>query len=269
MIIKSMSRKNKSFWQLLRYIEKEQVTSRFIWNLYSNINDRKNIVKEFIANAKHLKNARGKVYIYHEILSLEDSSLSLKRQEEILQDLTRKYISSRANNHLVYGCIHNDKNNLHMHLMISSNAILEQKRTRLSKQKFKQIQQNLEIYKNHTYPELGKSNFYNQQHKDRSKTKKDEQEIKHRRKKQTKKEFLKENLQSIFARSLSKTALENSLKNNGFYLYQRATTFSIKYENKSYRLKTLGLDLEYKKALGRIEKIEARKERRSEFKRER
>lgn len=261
-----MSRKNLSFGKLLKYLEKEQVRSRFIHNLYSNLNDRKQIIKEFLENSKHLKNARGKVFLYHEILSLENNNLTLKQQEKILQDLTHKYIQARANEQLVYGVIHNDRNNLHMHLIISSNKVAENKRTRLSKQEFKDIQANLENYKNQTYPTLQKTQIYQSQTKDRTKSKQSEQEIKHRRKKQTKKEFLKENLQNIFARSLSKTALENSLENNGFYLYQRASNFSIKYENRNYRLKTLGLDLEYKQALTRIEKIEARREKRQSFK---
>jgi hypothetical protein len=213
MIIKSMSRKNLSFAKLLKYFEKEQVKSRYIHNLYSNIANKKQIIKEFMANAKYLKNSRGKVFLYHEILSLENNNLTLKEQEKILQDLTQKYIQARANEHLVYGVIHKDTNNLHMHLMISSNKVAENKRTRLSK-----------------------------------------------------KEFLKENLQNIFVRSLSKTALENSLENNGFYLYKRASNFSIKYENRNYRLKTLGLEYEYKQALTRIEKIEARREKRQSFK---
>ena len=204
--------------------------------------------------------------MYHEILSLEDNNLSLKQQEKILLDLTKQYILLRANDNLVYGVIHKDTNNSHIHLMISSNKVSENKRVRLSKSEFKNIQASLESYKNRTYPQLSKTNHYQSKTKDISKSKNCEQEIKHRRKKQTKKEFLKENLQNIFARSLSKTALENSLKNNGFYLYERGINFSIKYENRVYRLKTLGLDLEYKKTLNKIKIIEARQEKRQSFK---
>ena len=266
MIIKSMSRKNKSFLQLLRYLEKEQITNRFIWNLYSNANDTQSIAKEFMQNSKYLKNARGKNYIYHEILSLEESNLSLKQQKSILYDLTMKYVQSRANSNLCFGVIHNDRNNLHMHLMISSNKISEQKRTRLSKKDFKQIQNNLEIYKNNTYPELGKTNYYNSLAKDTSKSKQAEQEIQHRRKIQTKKEYIKETLQDIFTRVLSKKELENSLKNIGFYLYKRGSNFSIKYETRVYRLKTLGLDSLYQTTLNKMTTREKRKEKRQSFK---
>ncbi len=268
MIIKSMSRKNISFLKLLKYFEKEQVKSRFIHNLYSNINDRKQIIKEFMANAKYLKNSRGKVFLYHEILSLENNNLTLKEQEKILQDLTKNYIQARANEHLVYGVIHEDTNNLHIHLMISSNKVSENKRVRLSKSEFKNIQASLESYKNRTYPQLSKTSHYQDKTKDISKSKNREQEIKHKRNKQTKKEFLKESLQNIFTRSLSKVALENSLKDKGFYLYKRGSNFLIKYENKNYRLKTLGLDNLYEQTLTKLEKIEKRKEKRRSFKNE-
>jgi len=250
MIIKSMSRKNTSFAQLIKYFEKEQVNSRFSWNLYSCMNDRDSIIKEFESNSKYLKNARGKVYLYHEVLSLEKNNLSIKKQQEILQDLSKKYITQRANESLVYGVIHNDTDNLHMHLMISSNKISSNKRERLSKKEFKTIQHILEEYKNEYYKELNQTNFYEQK-----------QYIKSR---QSKKEFVKENLENIFKRSLSKV----SLKNKGFIIKQKGQNFVVEYENKTYRLKTLDLDIQYKQTLSIHIKTELRKEKRQEFKQE-
>lgn len=268
MIIKSMSRTNQTFFQLIQYFEKEQILNKFAWNLYSNLEDEAELTREFLSNAQHLKNSRGKVYLYHEILSLEKNKLTLEKQKQIINDLTKQYIQQRANNNLVYGVIHNDTNNLHMHLMISSNKIMEQKRTRLSKLEFKQIQQNIERYKNITYKhQLEPTYIY---HKPRShekiKEKVQEQEIKHKRKKQTKKEFVREQLEQLFKKSLSKNALEKSLKNNGFEIYK---DIGVKFENKSYRFKTLGLDFEYKQTLKRHEQKEKLREKRSEFKRER
>ena len=254
MIIKSMSRKNTSFAQLIKYFEKEQVNSRFSWNLYSCMNDRDSIIKEFESNSKYLKNARGKVYLYHEVLSLEKNNLSIKKQQEILQDLSKKYISQRANESLVYGVIHNDTNNLHMHLMISSNKVLSSKRERLSKKEFKTIQHTLEQYKNEYYKELTQTNFYEQKQYTKSK--------------QSKKEFVRENLEYIFKRSLSKVSLENALKNQGFTIKQKGVNFVVEYENKTYRLKTLDLDIKYKQTLSRHIKTELRKEKRQEFKQE-
>ncbi|RLA84253.1 MAG: hypothetical protein DRG78_01975 [Epsilonproteobacteria bacterium] len=270
MIIKSMSRANQTFYQLIRYFEKEQILNKFAWNLYSDLEDEAELTREFLDNAQYLKNSRGKVYLYHEILSLEKNNLTLEEQQQIINDLTKQYIQQRANNHLVYGVIHNDTNNLHMHLMISSNKVLEHKRTRLSKAQFKQIQKNLELYKNLTYKHQLKPTYIylKPKVKEHIKEKIQEQEMKHRRKKQTKKEFVREQLQNIFKRSISKVALENSLKNKNFEINTRGLNIGVRFENKNYRLKTLGLDYEYKQTLTRFTKREKLREKRSEFKKE-
>lgn len=263
-----MSRKNLSFYQLLNYFEKEQVQERFTWNLYSSLVDKQEIIKEFMENAEYLKKSRGKVFMYHEVIALEKNDLSLERQTEILKELTKLYVIQRANEHLVYGVIHQDTKNLHMHLMISSNKISENKRVRLSKKEFAHIQKQLEQYKNQKFEkELEQTQLY-QKEKEQVKETVKEQEIKHRRKKQTKKEEVREQLEKIFNRSFSKEALEKAFKDQGFELYQRGKTIGIKFENKSYRFKTLGIEQEYKQTLSKFTKREQRQEKRQEFKHE-
>ncbi len=44
-------------------------------------------------NSEYLKNTRGKNYLYHELLSLEQNKLSLQEQKEILLDLANKYLA--------------------------------------------------------------------------------------------------------------------------------------------------------------------------------
>jgi len=269
MIQKSMSRKDKSFSQLIQYFEKEQVIDRFSWNLYSNIKNKEELVKEFMQNASYLDQSRGTLFMYHEVLALQENKLSIKRQKEILRELTKQYVQKRANEHLVYGVIHNDTKHLHMHLMISSNKIAQNKRVRLSKKEFAQIQKEVELYKNQVFKnELKQTHFYTQQ-KTQTREKVQEQEIKYRRKKQTKKEWIKEQLEQNFYRSFSQSALENSLKEQGFELYQKGNTQGISFENKNYRLKTLGLEQEYKQTQTKFIKKEQREEKRSEFKQER
>ena len=266
MIIKSMTRKDHSFKQLINYLEKDEVINRFSWNLYSNTNNKKEILKEFLENAEHLKKARWNVNMYHEVIALEDNSLSIQRQAEILQELTQEYINKRAKEHLVYYVFHNDTKHLHCHLLISSNKVAENKRERLSKAEFAQIQKELEEYKNLTFKdELEQTYFYTNE-KDLEKYKQQEQEIKHRRKKQSKNELVKEQLKQIFTNSFSKTALKNSLENKGFKFYERGLTIGVKFEGKKYRLKTLWLEQEYKRTILKLEKKVLREEKRSEFK---
>lgn len=268
MIIKSMSRRSKSFSQLYDYLMRDKTSFSFTRNSYCDSKNKKELIKEFLDNYKYLKNSRGKVSLYHEVLSLHKNNLSKQRQKEILFDLANKYLQSRANNHLSFGVIHEDKNNIHVHLMISSNELESDKRLRLSKKDFLTIQKNIELYKNQNYKELENSSIY-QEKKDLSKDKQKEQEIKHKRNSQTIKDKIKEDLENTFKRATSKTYLDNHLKNLGYEIYQRGQTIGLIFENKKYRLKTLGLDREYQTILKEFEKIKDREIKRQRFKEER
>lgn len=260
-----MSRSSISFSQLIEYLDKEDELERHSWNMYANKHNKKEINKEFVVNAQYIKESRGKNYLYHEVLALQPNNLSLDKQREILYDLASKYVKHRANNHLVFSSMHNDTDNLHMHLIISANEIGSNQRLSLKKEEFLKIQKDLEDYKNEKYPELEKTSFY-QKNKDYSKSKQKEQELKHRRKKQSKKEKVKEELQEIFKKAQSKEALKKTLKSKGYEFYERGNTRGVKQENKSYRFKTLGVDKEYQKTLNDLDKKMQREEKRQEFK---
>lgn len=265
MIIKSMSRKSKSFSQLYDYLMRDD-SFCFTRNFYSK--EKSELVREFMRNSDYLKNSRGRNYLYHELLSLKQNNLSQERQKEILLDLTNKYLDLRAENHLSFAVLHTDKNHLHIHLMISANEIEGQNRIRLSKKDFSNIQKNLEYYKNGRYKELEKSEHY-QKPKTREKEKIQEQEIKHRRDTKTIKEQIKEDLEFSFKTARSKTYLDIHLKNLEYEIYTRGQQSGIIFKNKKYRFKTLGLDKEYENTLKRLEKIKEREIKRERFKDER
>jgi len=188
MIIKSLSRATKSFEGLYNYLTRNTDSLLNTFNLYATPQQKEALIKEFLDNAKHLKKAKGKNYLYHEIISLNPSSLPLQEQQHILTDLVSKYISLRAENNLTFTALHKDKDHLHIHLMISANELEGNKRVRLSKKEFSTIQKELETYLNTTYPQLGKTTHYN----------KDLKQIK------SKKELLKTSLVDLFINSTSK-----------------------------------------------------------------
>lgn len=263
MIIKSLSRSNKSFKALYNYLTRDNEFNIDNFNLYSDPHNKKDTINEFLQNSNYLKNSRGKNYLYHEIISLNKNNLSQEQEERILKDLVQKYISLRAENHLVFSSCHNDKEHTHIHLMISSNEIMGNKRIRLSKKEFSNIQKELEIYSNTIYPELGLSKHY-QKEKSLEKSKNKEQELKQRSKKQqTKKEQLKEILQDLFSKTQSTTYFKNHIKDIGLEFYIRGETIGVIYNNKKYRLKTLNLEHEYKLMLKSINTRDQRKERRA------
>jgi hypothetical protein len=267
MIIKSMSRKSKSFSQLYDYLTRDSSSFTFSRNTYSNPKNKKEFLNEFYENAQHIREARGKVFLYHEVLSLEQNSLSKERQKEILLDMADKYLFQRADKHLAFGVVHNEKEHMHLHLMISANEIEGDKRVRLSKKKFKEIQQRLENYKNQKHKELRESSFY-QDKKDLSKTKQNEQELKNRGAKSIR-DIVKENLEKTFNRSTSKKSLYNHLHTLDYQLYTRGNTTGVKFNGKKYRFKTLGLEQLYQQMYKKIERQEKRELKRQKSKNDR
>lgn len=259
-----MSRKSKSFSQLYDYLTRDTSSFAFSRNTYSNPKNKKEFINEFYENARHLREAKGKVFMYHEVLSLEQNSLSKERQKEILLDMADKYLFQRADEHLAFGVVHDEKEHIHLHLMISANEIEGDKRVRLSKKEFKDIQKRLENYKNQKYKELKESSFY-QDKKNLSKEKKNEQELKHRGAKSTKEQIIND-LQQSFKTAQSKEAFERSIQHKGFEFYTRGTTLGVAYKNKKYRLKTLGLEKEYKELLTKFEQKKEREIKRQKAK---
>ena len=281
MIIKSMARKEPTFNQLINYINKEtNKTQTIIHNFYNQ--DLENIQEEFTRNSNHIKNSKGKNYLYHEIISLSPNQQHIKTKdlENILIDLGKKYIEKRAKNNLVYGKIHQEKNHIHLHLCISANEINSDKRLRLSKADFLKIQKELEIYKEQKYKNLEEATIYqkinqaqdyqekegfkysteNPHAKDKGKISRREQELKQRTKSPTKRELIRESTLKIFKTSNTKEELLKNLKLNNFELYQRGRTIGVKdlKTNRNYRLKTLGINQEYQELKDKITQIEKR-----------
>lgn len=233
--------------------------------MYADRYSNQELAKEFMENAKHLKNSRGRVYLYHEVLSLEANKLELQKAQAILLDLANAYIHARAKNQLVFGAVHSDTKNLHMHLAISSNEIGSNKRTRLSKKDFADLQTQLETYKNQKHKELGQSHLYERK-QGKSKSKRAEQEMKHKREQKPSKEKIREELEAIFSKATTREYLNNSLKNKGYELYTRGTTKGVTFEGKKYRLGTLSLESQYQQSLKKIETREKLQAKRQDYK---
>ena len=245
MIIKSLSRATKSFEALYKYLTRDEKSILNAFNLYADPHNKSEIVQAFLDNAKHLKKAKGKNYLYHEIISLNPNTLPLQEQQHILTDLVTKYISLRAENHLTFTALHKDKDHLHIHLMISANELEGTKRVRLSKKEFSTIQKELEQYINTAYPQLGATKHYN---KDLNKIK-------------SKKELLKSTLHDLFKNSCSKEEFKTLSEALKLEFYVRGKTVGVISEGKKYRLKTLGLLEAYENTVKRLEQEPPEKEK--------
>lgn len=245
-----MSRKEPSFAQLRSYIFKGADNNyTYTRNLYAN--DTEGISKEFEENFKHLKRQKNSNAIYHEILSISKAGIDLESQKERLLEIAEQYAEIRAKNCLVYGSLHEADNNLHFHLMISSNELEQNKNHYFSKKQFSEIKKGLEKYVLEKYPELEQRRLINRDKKKIDAVSQKEFELKKRTGKITKRESIQYRLTQIFNCSPTKEIFFSNLKNNNIEIYVRGNTIGFKdladETQRNYRLKKLGLSEEFNK----------------------
>ena len=231
MIFKSLGRKDKSFNQLYDYMKKgtdfEDLDLTFSHNIFSK--ERDDILREFDSNAQFLKARKNGNYFYHDILSISRNEHSIDKayQKSALLDLANTYIKNRAGDCLVYGFIHDEKdNNLHIHLMISANEYQKTNRFRLEKKDFQKAKEITERKCLTDYKELKQDKLIN-----KDKTYKND------------KEKLVEDFEYNCSYASSKGELIELMAFDGYEYYLRGNTdgFLILETKKKHRLKTLGI----------------------------
>lgn len=268
MIIKSMSRKQATYSQLVDYFEDGRQDAKY--NIYHNIysTDAEKIKEEFHQNAAYISKRKNGVYMYHEILSItKTKNLTEERQKEILKDIGLDYIRNRAKNNLVFGVLHDDKDdNIHYHFMISSNELQSGKKHRLSKEEFSKFKKGLEQKVLTKYPELEQKKLISKE--PGSETEPGEKlsnkgaELKRRTGKTDQKDSVKERLKSVFSGSKTKTDFFTALEKEQLSIYVHGNTIGIldKVTERKHRLKTLGMLEEFHAVSDMIEKAETGKE---------
>jgi len=221
----------------------------FSQNLYSRTD--KDIVAEFLENSKKVKARKNGNYLFHEVISITKSKqLTLDQEKERLFDIIRTYTASRCKNNLVAGYLHDEKeNNIHYHLMISSNEIDVYKNQRLTKFDFDKVKRETEKYVIDKYPELEQDILISAK-KEQNKNKQSNKaaEVKRKGGRLEKKEKITNTLRDIFSVSSSMNDFFNRLATKNIEMYNRGSTigFINGEDNKKYRLKTLELENEFK-----------------------
>ncbi len=263
MIIKSMSRKDKSFGQLVTYMS-DIAKSDEQYNIYHNIYSRKiaDIEQEFLQNAEYVPKRKNGVYMYHEILSISKAKhLSDSKQKAILREIAYQYAKQRAGNNLIFATLHDDhEHHLHYHFLISSNAVGESKKTRLSKVQFDRFKKHLESRTLEHFPELEQKVIINKQAGEKLSRRGGER--KRRTGKTPQRDIVKQKLETIFANSETKQGFFEAMSKAGFEIYVRGKTIGIldTAHNRKHRLKTLGLLSAFEVMSARIELDEAAKQ---------
>ncbi len=259
MIIKSVTRKQASFGQLMDYLERGRPDERFRFhhNLYSH--RREAVQEEFEHNAQHLKQRQGGVFLYHEILSIKKAQkLSELRQKELLFEIAKNYLLSRAPRSLAYGVLHDDKSeHLHYHLMISANEVGSSERIRLSRSQFAEIKKQLEAWVLECYPELEQTRVMGKAASG-EKLSRAGGELKRRTGQMPERDDLKDRLKGIFRLAEDRGDFFTRLERAQVKVYVRGQ--SIGFEDlktgRKHRLKTLGLEGEFAEVNARLSRSE-------------
>jgi hypothetical protein len=280
MIIKSMSRKHPSFAQLIDYIEGDaKLKSReysIHHNLYGHDRDHRqhsrhapdqdapaqdtdhatdHIKQAFEENARHLRQRKNGVYLYHEILSMSRSqSMTEDEQKRVLKQIVESYLHARGRHNMAYAVMHEDTQNLHFHICMSANAVGDKERTRLSKEQFANIQIELERYVLKHYPKMEQRAVFHQnqtpeERAERMATKDAKQrlsdrgeQVKRRGGQSTIRDQVQETLTDIFESATDPRHFTELLEKAGFTLYTRGQSHGVTdRDGNKYRLARLGL----------------------------
>ena len=246
MIIKSLSRKGSpSFKQVIDYINKPSAKGKeaVLHNLLSTSDKLKSIEKEFLENSRYAVCSKKRVALYHEILSFSPKD-SDKLTPDIIENLTREYLKLRASNALAYAKAHYERDNIHVHILISGNQVKSRRQLRLTRAQFNKAKIDMEKYQKEHYPELENSVVFKEvkgkikQGKTRA-----EREMERSDKTKTQKQIIQETILNALAASYSKDQFIENLKSRGFEFYQRGKTKGVLQaaSSRKYRLKALGL----------------------------
>lgn len=277
MIIKSLGRKASNkltgagrvrnpFMNLVRYMTRAgdgEYAKSVLWHgFYGHEGmDSQEIVSAFEENAKHLKERKNGNVLYHEILSFSAGyTLSGEALERAVADIGQEYLRYRAPGQMAFGAIHYDTDHIHLHLMVSANAIGKAEREWLTKARFAELQKAVEAFTLAKYPELAQTRIYDRDRsKERLKTQAHEQAMKSRTGKLSRKENIKIQLHGFFEQSTSMKELEKRLEAEGLRFYQRGKSVGVVERlpdgsELRHRLSTLGLAEHYAATQSRFSK---------------
>lgn len=210
------------------------------------------LVAEFEANARGLRERKNGNVLYHEILSF--SSIRGVEREKLarhIADVGQEYLRERAVSQLAYGVIHHDTDHIHLHLMVSANAVRSKERVRLSKAQFAEVQRKVEAFTLNRYPELQQTVIYDkpkerQQTRERVKATSNEQAMQEHRGIRARKIDLAAKLHAALEQARDFKELANRCQKEGIRFYERGKTIGIIVtehdgNERKHRLETLGV----------------------------
>lgn len=263
MIPVSMSRKTRSFGQLIAYMDSEKSDTRY--DLHHNyfVRGRENIAGAFFENSQNLKSRKNGNYLYHEIISITlEEGVNQQYAKECLREITLKYIQDRCPRSMVYGCLHEDhKDHLHYHLMISANEVGETQRFWLKKSEYDTIKRDLEIHVMENYPDLKQRKIITADQNEKRTSRKAAAQ-KRRTGKLERQEQVRDTIFGAMAHTSSFADFEAKLKAQGFEYYRRGKNHGVRVSHddgkvQNYRFSTVGAGTAFEEYLKALDSLKA------------
>lgn len=252
---------NSAFSALARYMNRgieEEEGQAVLWHNFPGGEQltENELVAEFEANARGLRERKNGNVLYHEILSF--SAIQGVEREKLarhIADVGQEYLRERAVSQLAYGVIHHDTDHIHLHLMVSANAVRSKERVRLSKAQFAEVQRRVETFTLNLYPELQQTVIYDkpkekQQSRERVKATVNEQAMQEHRGIRARKIDLAAKLHAALEQARDFKELASWCRKEGIRFYERGKTVGIIVtepggNERKHRLETLGVLLHY------------------------
>ena len=248
MIIKIKSHKNKrSFQALLNYMlnDKDRLFDDTGYSFAISHNLKGNSINEWVKQYQKNEECRqhkrvNSVLLTHEIISFHKEDATNITLDK-LEDIARQYVRERNINGMYVAVPHFDKEHYHIHICASGIEYKTGKAMRLSKVNLQSLKKTIQQYQIDKYPELSKSLVNHEGAKKALALSDKEYQYKARTGRATDKEQLIGMLKTCYKKSESKNEFYEYMKECGLQEYIRGGRISgIVFNNKKYRLKTLG-----------------------------
>lgn len=258
MIVKSLGQRGSgSIGRVLDYITRPNAAMRDAKGapilLRHNIRgkDLESLKAAFLANElSRINTPSGRLYAYHDIIAFTKDDAQ-RIDTKMLEDLTREYLCQRAETGMAVATFHDDKDHMHVHVLLGSTEIATGKALRLSRAEFAKVKESLQQYQLSKYPELasvvehGKGKQYALEN---------EYRMNGRTRKPSRKDEIRQMLNTAFESSYSKEEFYANMKEAGLNLYERNGVTGV-CDNRNYRLNTLGFGEE---SMAELDKREER-----------
>ena len=248
MILKSLSRRSKSFAKLIDYIlQYQSLEARkedsFVITQHLKGKSKEAWTKEFIRNEHERLHYRASpVTMYHTIISFHSRSYG-SITKNMLVDITRKYLQLRGDGILAMASAHMDKKNVHIHLIEGSVDVFFHRSCRMNKSFFQNIKLELQKYYLDKFPMLVHSRIDHGKSKSK-KISENEFHLKKAGKQTVEKEVILNTINYEFEQAQSKQEFYKILKNKGIEVYERYGKPYGVIGSRKYRFSTLGFDKE-------------------------